>query len=278
MAKINKNKNKNEVLLEAKGLYKSYTQTSGFFVRKQRVIKALNNVSLFIKPGETLAIVGESGSGKSTLARCLLQLQAFEQGELFFKGKNLTSLDEKDKKHLKRHIQMVFQDPYASLNPRMKIEEILEEGLVIHDLGNKKVRQTKVRSMIKKVGLTVADLQKYPHQFSGGQRQRIGIARALIVEPELVICDEPVSALDVSIQAQILLLLKDLQKELGLSYLFISHDLRVVRHMADRIVVMHQGKIVELGLTKSIYEKPKANYTRELLNAIPGKHFKFKVS
>ena len=274
MAKINKN----EVLLEAKGLYKTYMQTSGFFVRKQRVIKALNNVSLSIKPGETLAIVGESGSGKSTLARCLLQLLSFDQGELFFKGKNLTSLDEKDKKHLKRQIQMVFQDPYASLNPRMKIEEILEEGLVIHDLGNKKVRQTKVRSMIKKVGLTVADLQKYPHQFSGGQRQRIGIARALIVAPELVICDEPVSALDVSIQAQILLLLKDLQKELGLSYLFISHDLRVVRHMADRIAVMHQGQIVEQGFTKSIYEKPKANYTRELLNAIPGKHFKFKVS
>ena len=274
MAKINKN----EVLLEAKGLYKTYTQTSGFFVRKQRVINALNNVSLSIKPGETLAIVGESGSGKSTLARCLLQLLSFDQGELFFKGKNLTSLHVKDKKHLKRQIQMVFQDPYASLNPRMKIEEILEEGLVIHDLGNKKVRQTKVRSMIKKVGLAVADLQKYPHQFSGGQRQRIGIARALIVEPELVICDEPVSALDVSIQAQILLLLKDLQKELGLSYLFISHDLRVVRHMADRIVVMHQGKIVEQGYTKSIYEKPKANYTRELLNAIPGKHFKFKVS
>ena len=274
MAKINTN----AVLLEAKGLYKTYTQTSGFFVRKQRVIKALNNVSLSIKPGETLAIVGESGSGKSTLARCLLQLLSFDQGELFFKGKNLTSLDDKDKKHLKRQIQMVFQDPYASLNPRMKIEEILEEGLVIHDLGNKKMRQTKVRSMIKKVGLTVADLQKYPHQFSGGQRQRIGIARALIVEPELVICDEPVSALDVSIQAQILLLLKDLQKELGLSYLFISHDLRVVRHMADRIVVMHQGKIVEQGLTKSIYEKPKANYTRELLNAIPGNHFKFKVS
>ena len=274
MAKINTN----AVLLEAKGLYKTYTQTSGFFVRKQRVINALNNVSLSIKPGETLAIVGESGSGKSTLARCLLQLLSFDQGELFFKGKNLTSLDEKDKKYLKRQIQMVFQDPYASLNPRMKIEEILEEGLVIHNLGNKKVRQTKVRSMIKKVGLTVPDLQKYPHQFSGGQRQRIGIARALIVEPELVICDEPVSALDVSIQAQILLLLKDLQKELGLSYLFISHDLRVVRHMADQIVVMHQGKVVEQGVTKSIYEKPKANYTRELLNAIPGNHFKFKVS
>jgi peptide/nickel transport system ATP-binding protein/oligopeptide transport system ATP-binding protein len=269
---------KNEVLLEAKGLYKTYTQTSGFFVKKQRVIKALNNVSVSIKKGETLAIVGESGSGKSTLARCLLQLLSLDQGELFFKGKNLNSLDVDGKKYLKRHIQMVFQDPYASLNPRMKIAEILEEGLLIHDLGNKIVRDKKMRDMIKKVGLEVSDLNKYPHQFSGGQRQRIGIARALIVEPELVICDEPVSALDVSIQAQILLLLKDLQKELGLSYLFISHDLRVVRHMADNIAVMHQGKIVEQGSIKGIYEKPKAHYTRELLNAIPGNHFKFKVS
>ena len=269
---------KNAVLLEAKGLYKTYTQTSGFFVKKQRIIKALNNVSLSIKKGETLAIVGESGSGKSTLARCLLQLLSLDQGELFFKGKNLTALDVEGKKYLKRHIQMVFQDPYASLNPRMKIAEILEEGLLIHDLGDKFSRDKKMRDMIKKVGLEVSDLNKYPHQFSGGQRQRIGIARALIVEPELVICDEPVSALDVSIQAQILLLLKDLQKELGLSYLFISHDLRVVRHMADSIAVMHQGKIVEQGSIKGIYEKPKANYTRELLNAIPGNHFKFKVS
>jgi ABC-type oligopeptide transport system ATPase subunit len=269
---------KNEVLLEAKSLYKTYTQTSGFFVKKQRVIKALNNISLSIKKGETLAIVGESGSGKSTLARCLLQLLSLDQGELFFKGKNLTSLDAEGKKYLKRHIQMIFQDPYASLNPRMKIAEILEEGLLIHDLGNKIARDKKMRDMIKKVGLEVSDLNKYPHQFSGGQRQRIGIARALIVEPELVICDEPVSALDVSIQAQILLLLKDLQKELGLSYLFISHDLRVVRHMADNIAVMHQGKIVEQGSIKGIYEKPKAHYTRQLLNAIPGNHFKFKVS
>ncbi len=269
---------KNELLLEAKNLYKTYTQTSGFFVRRQRTIKALNNVSLSIKRGETLAIVGESGSGKSTLARCLLQLLSLDQGELFFKGKNLKTLKMEDKKDLKRHIQMVFQDPYASLNPRMKIGEILEEGLLIHGLGEKASRNKKIRDMIKKVGLEVADVNKYPHQFSGGQRQRIGIARALIVDPELVICDEPVSALDVSIQAQILLLLKELQKELGLSYLFISHDLRVMRHMADNIVVMHQGKIVEQGSVKSIYAKPKANYTRELLNAIPGKHFNFKVS
>jgi len=269
---------KNEILLEAKGLYKTYMQTSGFFVRKKRTIKALNNVTLSIKKGETLAIVGESGSGKSTLARCLLQLLSLDEGELFFKGQNLKTLKVEDKKHLKRHIQMVFQDPYASLNPRMKIGEILEEGLLIHDVGDKNLRDKKIRDMIKKVGLEVSDLMKYPHQFSGGQRQRIGIARALILEPELVICDEPVSALDVSIQAQILLLLKELQNELGLSYLFISHDLRVVRHMADHIVVMHQGQIVEQGSTKSIYAKPKARYTRELLNAIPGNHFNFKVS
>ena len=268
---------KNGALLEAKDLCKTYTQTSGFFVRKQRTIKALNNVSLSIKKGETLAVVGESGSGKSTLARCLLQLQAIDQGEVFFKGRNISSLNNLDKKSLKRNIQMVFQDPYASLDPRMRIGDILEEGLLIHALGNQKTRNKKIRDMVKKVGLSVTDLMKYPHQFSGGQRQRIGIARALIVEPELVICDEPVSALDVSIQAQILLLLKDLQKEFHLSYLFISHDLRVVRHMADEIVVMHQGKIVERGYVKQVYEKPKANYTRELLNAIPGNHFKFKL-
>ena len=170
---------KNEVLLVAKGLYKTYTQTSGFFVRRQRTIKALNNVSLSIKKGETLAIVGESGSGKSTLARCLLQLLSLDQGELFFKGKNLKTLKIEDKKDLKRHIQMVFQDPYASLNPRMKIGEILEEGLLIHGLGDKKTRQRKVRDMIKKVGLEVADLTKYPHQFQAGKDKELGLQERL---------------------------------------------------------------------------------------------------
>ena len=173
-----KKTNQQEMLLEAKGLYKTYTQTSGFFVRKTRTIKALNNVSLSIKKGETLAVVGESGSGKSTLARSLLQLQAIDEGSLRFKGQDMTSLNKVDSKALKRSIQMVFQDPYASLNPRMKIEEILEEGLVIHDVGNKKNRLKKIRDMIKKVGLAISDLKKYPHQFSGGQRQRIEIGRA----------------------------------------------------------------------------------------------------
>ena len=267
-----------DTVLKGVALNKFYTQRTGNLGLTTRTIRALDNVSLELKHGKTLAVVGESGSGKSTLARCLLQLLSLDEGELFFKGKNLKTLKIEEKKDLKRHIQMVFQDPYASLNPRMKIGEILEEGLLIHGLGDKISRDKKIRDMIKKVGLSVSDLTKYPHQFSGGQRQRIGIARALIVEPELVICDEPVSALDVSIQAQILLLLKELQKEFHLSYLFIRHDLRVVRHMADNIVVMHQGKIVEQGSTKHIYEKPKANYTRELLNAIPGKHFNFKVS
>ena len=264
-------------LLEAKNLNKTYTQTSGFFVRKQAKIKALDQVSLTIKKGQTLAVVGESGSGKSTLARCLLQLQSIDSGILMFKGKNINILNINEFKNLKREVQMVFQDPYASLNPRMRIKDIVEEGLVIHKIGTALERERKVSAMIKKVGLSQADLVKYPHEFSGGQRQRIGIARALVVEPKLVICDEPVSALDVSIQAQILMLLKSLQKEMGLSYLFISHDLRVVRHIADEILVMHQGKIVERGSIKKVYTKPEANYTKELLNSIPGKPFKFNL-
>jgi peptide/nickel transport system ATP-binding protein/oligopeptide transport system ATP-binding protein len=264
-------------LLEAKNLNKTYTQTSGFFVRKQAKIKALDQVSLTIKKGQTLAVVGESGSGKSTLARCLLQLQSIDSGVLMFKGKNINILNINEFKNLKREVQMVLQDPYASLNPRMRIKDIVEEGLVIHKIGTALERERKVSAMIKKVGLSQADLVKYPHEFSGGQRQRIGIARALVVEPKLVICDEPVSALDVSIQAQILMLLKSLQKEMGLSYLFISHDLRVVRHIADEILVMHQGKIVERGSIEKVYTKPEANYTKELLNSIPGKPFKFNL-
>jgi len=264
-------------LLEAKNLNKTYTQTSGFFVRKQAKIKALDQVSLTIKKGQTLAVVGESGSGKSTLARCLLQLQSIDSGVLMFKGKNINILNINEFKNLKREVQMVLQDPYASLNPRMRIRDIVEEGLVIHKIGTALERERKVSAMIKKVGLSQADLVKYPHEFSGGQRQRIGIARALVVEPKLVICDEPVSALDVSIQAQILMLLKSLQKEMGLSYLFISHDLRVVRHIADEILVMHQGKIVERGSIEKVYTKPEANYTKELLNSIPGKPFKFNL-
>ena len=258
------------VILEAKGLVKHYTQRSGKFGFGHTTIKALDHVSISLKKGSTLAVVGESGSGKSTLARCLLQLQPFESGEVLFHGQALTKLDSKALRLVRKDLQMIFQDPFASLNPRMRVGEIVGEGLLIHRLGSAEVRLQKVNQMLERVGLSADDANKYPHQFSGGQRQRIGIARALVLEPEVVVCDEPVSALDVSVQAQILLLLKDLQKEMQLSYIFITHDLRVVRHVADEVVVMNQGKIVEQGEVEQIYTAPQQTYTQDLLKAIPG--------
>ena len=233
-------------LLSAKNLSKQYIQTQGFFSRKKTIIDALDNVSLNIKKGTTLAVVGESGSGKSTLARSLIRLVSVDKGKVTFDNIDFLSLDSTALKSMRKNIQMIFQDPYASLNPRMKIQSIMEEPLLIHKIGTKISKQKKIETMIKKVGLHSSDLDKYPHQFSGGQRQRIGIARALILEPKLVICDEPVSALDVSVQAQIVQLLKSLQKEFGLTYLFITHDLRIVRHIADEVVVMRHGKILSL--------------------------------
>jgi peptide/nickel transport system ATP-binding protein/oligopeptide transport system ATP-binding protein len=198
-------------------------------------------------------------------------LQALDSGEVLFAGQDLAKLDGTALRQVRKNLQMVFQDPFASLNPRMRVGEIVAEGLVIHGLGNTAEQQAKVIAMLKRVGLSESDMQKYPHEFSGGQRQRIGIARALVLSPKVVVCDEPVSALDVSIQAQILLLLKELQAEMALSYLFISHDLRVVRHIADDIVVMHQGKVVEQGQVESVYQRPQHPYTQNLLAAIPGK-------
>jgi peptide/nickel transport system ATP-binding protein/oligopeptide transport system ATP-binding protein len=198
-------------------------------------------------------------------------LQALDSGEVLFAGQDLAKLDSAALRQVRKNLQMVFQDPFASLNPRMRVGEIVAEGLLIHGLGNAAEQQAKVIAMLKRVGLSESDMQKYPHEFSGGQRQRIGIARALVLSPKVVVCDEPVSALDVSIQAQILLLLKDLQAEMALSYLFISHDLRVVRHIADDIVVMHQGKVVEQGQTEAVYQRPQHPYTQNLLAAIPGK-------
>ena len=259
-----------EILLEAKNLSKNYVKTSGFFTRTQSVIKALDNISINIKKGITLAVVGESGSGKSTLAKSLIRLIDLDNGLINFQKKNLTILSGEELKKIKKNIQMIFQDPYASLNPRMKILKIMEEPLKIHDLGDNATQYSKIVNMIKKVGLSEDDLTKYPHQFSGGQRQRIGIARALILEPELVICDEPVSALDVSVQAQIVQLLKSLQKEFGLTYLFITHDLRIVRHIANEVIVMKDGKLIEQGKTDIIFNNPKTNYTKELLASIPG--------
>ena len=260
-----------DILLQAKHLVKTYSQRSGKFGFATTQVRALDDVSIELKAGKTLAVVGESGSGKSTLARCLLQLQALDSGEVLFAGQDLAKLDGAALRQVRKNLQMVFQDPFASLNPRMRVGEIVAEGLLIHGLGNAAEQQAKVIAMLKRVGLSESDMQKYPHEFSGGQRQRIGIARALVLSPKVVVCDEPVSALDVSIQAQILLLLKDLQAEMALSYLFISHDLRVVRHIADDIVVMHQGKVVEQGQIEAVYQHPQHPYTQNLLAAIPGK-------
>ena len=265
-----------ENLLEAKNLSKEYFKTTGFFSRSRTSIKALDNISVSIKKGITLAVVGESGSGKSTLAKSLIRLIELDKGSITFKNRNMRAINGSDLKKARKNIQMIFQDPYASLNPRMRIIKIMEEPLQIHDIGNSATQYTKILSMIKRVGLLEEDLSKYPHQFSGGQRQRIGIARALILEPELVICDEPVSALDVSVQAQIVQLLKSLQKEFGLTYLFITHDLRIVRHIADEVIVMKNGKLIEQGKTDIIFRKPKNKYTKELLASIPGNLLKRK--
>ncbi len=264
-------KNQTTNILTASHLKKSFSQRSGKFGFGSTEVKVLDDVSISLREGTTLAVVGESGSGKSTLARCLLQLQPLDSGEVLFRGRDLAALPRSELRHERRHLQMIFQDPFASLNPRMKVGEIVGEGLLIHGLGNAAEQRNKVIKMLERVGLSEADMQKYPHEFSGGQRQRIGIARALVLEPKVVVCDEPVSALDVSIQAQILLLLKELQQEMALSYLFISHDLRVVRHMADEVVVMHQGKLVEEGKVSDIYAAPTQEYTRNLLNSIPGR-------
>jgi peptide/nickel transport system ATP-binding protein/oligopeptide transport system ATP-binding protein len=260
-----------EDILVARNLVKTYRQRSGRFGFGSTQVKALNDVSLHLRAGTTLAVVGESGSGKSTLARCLLQLQPVDSGEVLFEGRDLAKLQAAELREVRKNLQMVFQDPFASLNPRMRVGEIVGEGLLIHGLGSAAEQQKKVVAMLKRVGLTEADMQKYPHEFSGGQRQRIGIARALVLNPQVVVCDEPVSALDVSIQAQILLLLKDLQQEMALSYIFISHDLRVVRHIADDIVVMYQGQVVEQGFVADVYKAPAHSYTQNLLAAIPGK-------
>lgn len=257
-------------ILEAKHLSKQYTQTHGTFGLQHTTIKALDDVSLCLYPGTTLAVVGESGSGKSTLARGLMRLINLDSGSVMFNGDDFLTLAPKALRAARREIQMVFQDPFASLNPRMRVGDIIAEGLVIHGIGNASEQTAQVINMLEKVGLNADDRFKFPHQFSGGQRQRIGIARALILKPKVVICDEPVSALDVSVQAQILLLLKSLQQEMGLSYLFITHDLRVVRHIATDMMVMQKGKVIEQGSVESIYNAPQQIYTQQLLNAIPG--------
>jgi oligopeptide transport system ATP-binding protein len=231
--------------VEVRNLVKHFERGGGLF-RAKSVVRAVDNVSFSVDQGETFALVGESGSGKSTTGRCMLRLIEPTSGEVWFRGENVLGFSSARMRAARRDMQMVFQDPYSSLNPRMRARTIVEEPLVIHSLGSKPERRDRVADLFTLVGLDPAHLERYPHEFSGGQRQRIGIARALAVEPELIICDEPISALDVSIQAQIINLLEELQAELGLTYLFIAHDLSVVRHISDRVAVMYDGKSVEL--------------------------------
>lgn len=256
-------------LVEVESVQKSFLQSSGVFGKKVRV-QALKGVSLSIERGETLGLVGESGCGKSTLGKCILKLIEWDGGEIRFRGQSLTHLTNRQMKPLRRQIQIIFQDPYSSLNPRLTIGRILEEPLIIHKLAKTAFsRRARVEELLALVGLPKNTTSRYPHEFSGGQRQRVGIARALAVEPEFIVCDEPVSALDVSIQAQIVNLLLDLQKKLGLTYLFISHDLRVVQLMSHRVAVMYLGRVVEIADYRTIYSDPLHPYTKLLLSAIP---------
>jgi oligopeptide transport system ATP-binding protein len=260
----------NEPLLQVKDLRKEFPVRSGFLIQRvTRTVKAVDGVSFSIREGRTLGLVGESGSGKSTTGYCVLQLLKPTAGSVRFKGTELTTVGGGDLRRLRRDMQIVFQDPYSSLDPRMTVGGIVSEPLEIHGIGSRRDRRSRVRELLDVVGFNPDFENRYPHEFSGGQRQRIGVARALALNPDLIVCDEPVSALDVSIQAQILNLLKDLQRDFGLTYLFISHDLAVVRSMSDDIAVMKDGKIVEAGTADEVYERPKEAYTKALLAAVP---------
>ncbi len=257
-----------EVILQVKDLYKEYSINRGLF-KKAKIIKAVNGINFELKRGEILSIVGESGCGKSTTAKLLTGIEKATSGEIHFQGKRLMHFSKKDWSEYRKKVQIIFQDPYSSLNPRWNVGKIIAEPLMLNSkLSEQEIRQ-KVYEIMDKVGLQPEWFERYPHQFSGGQRQRIGIARALIPRPEIVVCDEPVSALDVSIQAQVLNLLLDLQEELNLTYIFISHDLGVVEHISDRIVVMYFGDIVESNYTDELLAKPKHEYTKKLLAAVP---------
>jgi peptide/nickel transport system ATP-binding protein/oligopeptide transport system ATP-binding protein len=255
--------------LRISGVKKYYPITEGLFRREIGTVKAVDGVDLEIDRGQTLGLVGESGCGKSTLGRVILGLEPPTEGRVLFDGQDLASLRGEKMHQVRRRMQIIFQDPYSSLNPRQTVGRIIGEGLLIHNIGTPVEQKERVRQIMEVVGLRPEQINRYPHEFSGGQRQRIGIARALALHPELVICDEPLSALDVSIQAQVINLLKDLQQEFKLTYLFISHDLSVVRHISDRVAVMYLGQVVELAEAVELFRNPGHPYTRALLEAIP---------
>ncbi|MET8702293.1 dipeptide ABC transporter ATP-binding protein [Kitasatospora sp. NPDC004723] len=260
-----------EPILEVKDLVKHYPLTQGILFKKQvGAVKAVDGVSFELAKGETLGIVGESGCGKSTLAKVLMHLETATSGQVLFKGEDITKLSGAGLKAVRRNIQMVFQDPYTSLNPRMTVGDIIGEPFEIHpEVAPKGDRRRAVQDLLDVVGLNPEYINRYPHQFSGGQRQRIGIARGLALKPEVIICDEPVSALDVSVQAQVINLLEQLQSDFELSYMFIAHDLSIVRHISDRVGVMYLGKMVEIGTDEEIYENATHPYTQALLSAVP---------
>jgi oligopeptide/dipeptide ABC transporter ATP-binding protein len=255
-------------LLEIKNLKQHFPISKGFLSEK-KYVKAVDGVSFTLNKGETLGIVGESGCGKSSLGRSILRLAEPTSGEIKFKGQDILKFNRKQMKNIRKNMQIVFQDPYASLNPRSTIRSILEAPLKIHGIGNREERMKLIESLVEKIGIRKDQLDNYPHEFSGGQRQRIGIARALTLNPDLIIADEPVSALDVSVQSQVLNLFVELQKEFNLSYIFISHDLSVVQHISDRVAVMYLGKIVELAHVDQLYQNPLHPYTKSLLSALP---------